>query len=239
METTRDPRRGGRVGGRDRDARGARRDALRPGVREQGRHDGLQQPPSPRPGLGHELRAAHARAQARDAERLARAPRQRSRRRLPRGGAAPRRARRVPQRELGRARAVLGGVAVRADAGARAARPRPALARERRARRPGGPAAPRGRPLRQPVPHLVSLLARLPRPPDRRRGAPRVAPARRLLPSAAALGHGAQVPGRLRAHGRAAARPHRRGRRGTAARAGRDPLQDAHERHRPRARAHA
>ena len=60
-----------------------------------------------------------------------------------------------------------------------------------------------------------------------------MAAARRLLPSPAALGHGAEVPGRLRAHGRAAARPHRRGRGGAAPRAGRDPLPEAdHERHR-------
>jgi UDPglucose--hexose-1-phosphate uridylyltransferase len=48
-----------------------------------------------------ECHTAGAGAQARDAARVVRAPRQRPRRRLPRGGAASRRARRLPQRELG------------------------------------------------------------------------------------------------------------------------------------------
>ena len=71
------PRRGRRLGGRDRDARPRSRAALRAGVREQGRDDGLQQSAPARPDLGDERHTAGAGAQARDAARVVRAPRQR------------------------------------------------------------------------------------------------------------------------------------------------------------------
>ena len=102
----------------------------------------------------------------------------------------------------------------------------PDLPSLREAERDGarGHPPPGERALRQPLPHVLPVLDGVPRAPHGRRGAPLVAAARRLLPPAAALGHGAQVPGRLRADRRAAARPHRRGRGLAPARAGRDPL---------------
>ena len=127
----RDPGRRRRVGRRDENARRRPRHSLRAGLREQGRDDGLQQSPPARPGVGHEPGPGDPRAQAREPARVARAARQRPRGRLPRGGAPARRAHRVPQRGLGGARAVLGGLAVRADAGADAARAGPARARRR------------------------------------------------------------------------------------------------------------
>ena len=134
---------------------------------------------------------AHARAQARDAARVLRAARPRPPRRLPRAGAArTASASSCRERPLGGARAVLGGVAVRDDAGARRAAsptcPRSAATSATRSRTS---CAGVTRALRQPLPLLVPVLDGLARPAHRRRGASRVAAARRLLPAAAALGH--------------------------------------------------
>ncbi len=55
------PARGGRLGAGGRDDRRGPRDPLRAGLREQGRDDGVQQPPPARPGLGDGPRAHGAR----------------------------------------------------------------------------------------------------------------------------------------------------------------------------------
>ena len=125
----------GRLGARGRGDRRGPGHPVRPGLREQGRDDGVQQPPPARPGLGDELRAGGAGAQARDAESVLRAARPRPRRRLPREGAASRGADRLPQRPVGGARPLVGRVALRADARPGPPRARPALARRRGARR--------------------------------------------------------------------------------------------------------
>ena len=75
------------------------------------------------------------------------------------------------------------------------------------------------RPLRQPLPHARSPTRWAATPRPARRRASRTGACTRVLPAAAALGDGAQVPGRLRADGGAAARPHPRGGGRAAARA--------------------
>ena len=116
----RDPTRGRGVGRRDESHRRRPGRSLRPGLREQGRPHGMLQSPPPLPGLGDGSRAAPPGAQARDPARLFRAPGSRPGRRLSRARGGSGGTDRVPQRPLGRACSVVGGVAVRdhADSGA-------------------------------------------------------------------------------------------------------------------------
>ena len=197
---------------------------LRPGLREQGRADGLQQPAPALPGLGDRaacptLRRAQARA---------RSARTSSARRATCSAttwsrSAPRGERIVCENEHWVALVPFWAVWPFETMllPRRRVADLPAL-RRRRARRAGRRAARGHRPLRQPVPAARSptrWAGTAGRPTARRPSV--LAAARDLLPAAAALGDGAQVHGRLRAGRRAAARPHAGGGGGAAARAAR------------------
>ena len=201
------------------------RHRLRAGVREQGRDDGLlatrtrtarSGPPSyvPDEAAREDAHAARLlrRARARPAARLRRA------RSCARGERVV-----VRQRALARrwCRSGRSGRSRRCCCRASHVQRLPELDGDERAAL-ADVAAAADRPLRQPVPELVPLLDGLARRAVDGGDAPALAPARALLPAAAALGHGAQVHGRLRDAGRAAARPDPRdGRRAAARAAGR------------------
>ena len=95
-------------------ARCASRPRLRPDIRESRRDDGREQSASARADLGDERRAGRGGARAAQSADVSRDARPAAAHRLRGSGAAGRRARRVLERSLGRAGAVLGGVAVRA-----------------------------------------------------------------------------------------------------------------------------
>ena len=105
-----------------------RRRGLRPGLREQGRHDGMQQSAPPRPDLGERPRPLDSRAQGPDPGGAFREDGPRPARGLSRAGAAGRGSRRRREPPLGHARALLGGLAVRDHDRSAAPRGRPALA---------------------------------------------------------------------------------------------------------------
>ncbi len=95
-------------------ARCAARSRLRPDLRESRRDDGREQPASARADLGDECRAGRSGTRAAQPADVSRGARPAAAHRLRAGGTAGRRSRRVLERSLGCAGAVLGSVAVRA-----------------------------------------------------------------------------------------------------------------------------
>ena len=233
-----DPRRGGRVGERDRDARGAAGDPLRPGVREQGRHDGLQQPASrtarsgPRATCRSRRRASSPRSAPGSRGTAAISSATTSRRSCA-GASASCAATSswvalVPYWAVWPFELMLVPVRRVPDL--------PALTGDERDA-PRGPAAPGGRPLRQPVPHLVSRTRSA---STAARRTARSTPSGgctppTTLPCCARRRCGSSWSASSSRPSRSATSPPRTRRRGSASWA--RPTTGRHERHRSRARA--